>query len=723
MARRMRGGSVGVEQGSRRARGRTRLLGSRGPMAEAGMNDWWKPVGAALCVGLLGVLVAGGARQFASAEQAETTNFQLASATMPERPSAVEFARLRDGFRAASANDWATVRALRDGASDPLVRRVLQWRYASSADAPMSFSDIAAALRELEDWPGRESMRRRAELAIFDSALSFGDRVAWLRAEGGPQTGEGKVALAQALRRTSQVDEANRLAREAWREDTLNDRAEAIVLDEFGAALSTDDHATRVDRALWRGQRGTAQRLMTRLSSADRQLAQARIVLQTRPRRGVQASVDAVPAERADDPGFLYDRARYIRISGRPEDAVAYARRIDGRQAPGFARDDIFAEKRRYISRAMRARDRQSAYALTADHGMTSGEQFADAEWMAGWLALRFLDKPQDAAAHFAHLDENVSTPVSRARALYWRAEAARALGQNGDADARLEEAARYDFTYYGQLAAARRGGVMRLAELSPPVSDQVRLAFENRELVRALRLISEFGTQRDFESIAYYLDDTLDNPQELELLSALAREASYMRTSVRAAKSGIRRGVVAVNAAFPMVDLPERVRDSSRPEPALVFAIIRQESEFDPGAVSHANARGLMQIIPPTARSTARRLGMNYQLASLTSDPAYNMTLGSAYLGDLIDSWGGSYVLAIASYNAGPGRAREWINDWGDPRQRGVDVVDWIELIPISETRNYVQRVMENLQVYRHRIAGAPSPIAIEQDLRRGSF
>jgi len=687
------------------------------------MNDWWKPVGVALGVGLVGILIGGASRQIAIAQQAETTSFQLTSATVPERPSASEFARLRDGFNAARSNDWATVRSLRDGASDNLVRRILQWRLAASPSAPASFSDIAGALRELEDWPGRSTMRSRAELAIYDSALSWSDRAAWLSADGGPQTGEGKVALAQALRRTGQTDEANRLAREAWRENSLNSRAEQVVLDEFSGALSREDHAARVDRALWRGERGAASRLLPRLSEEDRRVANARIVLQTRPRRGVQNAVDLVPASRLNDPGFLYDRARYIRISGRPEDAVAYVRQIDAREAPLAARDDIFAEKRRYISRAMRASDRQGAYALLANHGMTSGEQFADAEWMAGWLALRFLNNPQDAARHFTHLDENVSTPVSRARALYWRAEAARALGQNAEADTRLDEAARYNFTYYGQIAAAKRGAVMRLSDSSPPVTDQARATFENRELVRALRLISEFGTQADFESIAYYLDDTLDDPRELELLSGLAREASYMRTSLRSAKAGIRRGIVAVNAAFPLVELPARVRDSSRPEPALVLAIIRQESEFDPRAVSHANARGLMQLIPPTARTTARSLGMTYQLASLTSDPEYNMTLGSAYLGGLIDDWGGSYVLAICSYNAGPGRAREWINDWGDPRRPGTDVVDWIELIPISETRNYVQRVLENVQVYRHRLAGAPTPIAIEQDLRRGSF
>lgn len=684
------------------------------------MNDWWKPVGIAMVLGLVGIIGAGAFRQMALADQAEPTTFQLAS--LPDRPSATEYTRLRDGFAAANARDWATVRSLRDSASDPLVRRILQWRYASSTDAPLAFSDIAAALRELEDWPGRHTMRLRGEQAIFDSGLSPGERVAWLRGDGGPQSGDGKVALAQALRQMGETSEANALARDAWREDTLTPRAEDVVLSDFSGVLSRDDHAARLDRALWRGERGAAQRLMVRVDEEDRRVAAARIALQVRPRRGLQAAVDAVPQARRDDPGFLYDRAQYIRRSGRPEDAMPIAMRIDANQAPAFARPDIFAEKRLYVSRAMRAGDRRGAYTLVNNHGMTSGEQFADAEWLSGWLSLRFLDNPADAARHFAHLDENVSTPVSRARALYWRAEAARAQGQNSDADARLDEAARYDFTYYGQIAAARRGALMRLND-APPITDEIRRRFENRELVRALRLISEFGTQRDFESIAYYLDDTLDSAQELELLSMIAREASFARTALRSAKAGIRRGIVAPNAAFPVVDLPQRVRELSRPEPALVLAIIRQESEFDPRAISSANARGLMQLIPPTARSTANRLGMPYQLAALTSDPDYNMTLGSAYLGSLIDDWGGSYVLAIASYNAGPGRAREWIGMWGDPRNPGTDVVDWIELIPIAETRNYVQRVLENVQVYRHRLAGEPTPIGIEQDLRRGTY
>ena len=420
----------------------------------------------------------------------------------------------------------------------------------------------------------------------------------------------------------------------------------------------------------------------------------------------------------------MYDRVQYRRRTGNPDDALPLAAQIDARQAPPAARDDIYQERRLYVPRAMRARNYRLAYNLVSNHGLSSGEAFADAEWMSGWLMLRFLDQPQRAAEHFAHLDQNVSSPVSSGRALYWRAQAAEALGQRQEAERLYNAAARYNFTYYGQLAATRgtRTATLNLPQTSS-VPDAVRARFESRELVRALRLMAQVGAQRDFESIAFYLDDTLDDPLEIELLAQMAREQSYYRTALRSAKAGLFRNVVATTAAYPVLQLPSAVRSSGRPEPALVLAIIRQESEFDAGAVSHANAHGLMQLIPSTAQAQARRVGMTYQRGSLTSDPEYNMTLGSAHLADLIDDFNGSYVLAIAAYNAGSHRARQWIGEWGDPRSSSVDVIDWVELIPFNETRNYVQRVMENLQVYRHRLADAPVPIEIESDLRRGRY
>lgn len=668
------------------------------------------------------VVVASSALGQQEAQPMPPNALAVGYAPAPPMPSAAERSRLRDGLTAAQSGDWGGLAALRDNATDPLVRRMLQWRWASATEAPLSFYDIKQALDELQGWPGRTSMRQRAEQAIFSSSLSPSERVAFLRQDGGPLTGDGRIALAIALRESGQRSEANELARATWREDALTSATEDRALQEFSSVLSQEDHAARVSGLLWRDQRTAAQRLFSRISPADRALAQARIAVQTRQRRGLQAVIDAVPASRQDDPGLLFDRAQYRRRTDQPVDAMQMAARIDPREAPLAARSDIFRERRLYLPRAMRAGNYGLAYQLVSNHGLTSGESFADAEWLSGWLSLRYLNQPQRAAEHFSHLSENVSSPVSLSRALYWRAEAQQALGNRAEAERLFTEAARFNFTYYGQLAATRGD---RTAMLSLPateqISDGVRNRFNNRELVRALRLMSDGGAQRDFESIAFYLDDTLDDPMEMELLSQLAREQNFHRTALRSAKAGLFRNVVATSSAYPLIDLPATVQTQGRIEPALVLAIIRQESEFDVSAISSANARGLMQLIPSTALAQARREGMTFERSALTTDPQYNMTLGSAHLADLVDSFNGSYVLAIASYNAGSHRAREWIADWGDPRSSSVDVVDWIELIPFSETRNYVQRVTENLQVYRYRLAGQATPITLERDLKRG--
>lgn len=638
-------------------------------------------------------------------------------------PPAAEIARLRLGVASADSGDWVGVRNARAGATDPLVRRILQWRVASDMAAPASFDEIRTALDQLQNWPGRETMRRRAEQQIFDSALTFNQRAAWLQA-GGPISGDGKVALAQSLRAIGETAQATAIIRQTWRENILTPRAESIALMEFSSNLTAADHAARVDWALWRDDRATANRLMARLAAEDRSVAQARIALQTRPRKGLQAAVDRVPASRSEDPGLLYDRVRYIRRDGRPEDAMPIAARISPASAPLAGREALFKERRLYVPRALKAGNRARAYALVAENGLSSGEAFADAEWLAGWLALRFTREPAAADRHFARLDANVTAPVSKARALYWRAMSQKALNQDEAAQIALTDAAKLNFTYYGQIAASRveRAPVLSFGERSL-VTPAARAEFESREVVRALKLMAEVGDQRDFESIAFFLDDQLTTPLEHEMLALIARERSYTRTAVRSAKAGMRRGIIAPDAAYPLLDLPADARKPGRPEPALILAITRQESEFDSRAHSSAGARGLMQLMPATARITARTEGLPYQPNWLVDDPSYNVTLGAAYLQHLLEQWNGSYVLTIASYNAGPGRPREWIGDWGDPRASNTDVIDWVELIPFTETRNYVQRVLENVQVYRHRLAGTPVPLRIEQDLRRGGY
>src|SRR5262245_23137811 len=326
-----------------------------------------------------------------------------ASASAAALPSAAERMRLRDGLAAGEQSDWVGLAALRDNATDPLVRRMLQWRFATANEAPLYFDDISQALSELQGWPGRTAMRTRAEQAIFDSRLSPQERIAFLRQDNGPLTGDGRIALAIALKDAGQRSEAIEIARASWREDELTSNAEDRAQEAFSSSFTAEDNAERVDGLLWRGSRTTAQGLMSRIPTADRLVAEARIALQSRMRRGLQRYVDAVPASRADNPGFIYDRAQYRRRAGNPEEAMPLMVEIDPREAPVAARDDIFRERRLYVARALRNGDYRQAYQLVTNTGLTSGEAFADAEWMAGWLSLRYLDQPERARDHFAH--------------------------------------------------------------------------------------------------------------------------------------------------------------------------------------------------------------------------------------------------------------------------------------------------------------------------------
>ncbi len=652
--------------------------------------------------------------------QAPTRLNQAVSAAISV--SAQDQARLRQGLSDARANRWDAVRAARDSVADPLARRILAWRIAADPDAPASYSEISRAMDDLGGWPARETMRRRAEQQVFDAGLSPQTQIMWLTAEGGPVSGDGQIALAIAYANSGRRSEAVAIAREAWRTRNLTARSESEAIARFGDSFTADDNAQRADALLWREERTAAARMAGRLRGAERALLDARLALQTRRSKGLSKILAAVPESRRDEPGLVFDRARYIRRTGRPEEAMPLITRIRANDVNGAGREELFEERRLYIPRALRAGDRRTAYRLAADHGLQSGEKFADAEWLAGWIALRFLKEPATAQAHFQRLETNVRAPVSRARALYWRAEAVTASGDRAGAEGFLAQAAQLDYTFYGQLASAKlnRSPVLALGEAVRPTPDE-RAAFDSRELVRALRLMALTGERQDFESIAFYLDDQLQTPVEYEMLGAIARENGYPFIAVRAAKAGLRRGIVAKESAYPLMSLPENAKLPGRPESALIHAITRQETEFNPQAVSRAGARGMMQLMPATAQATARRFGLPYDRNRLLSDTDYNVSLGAAHLGELVDDFGGSYVMAIAAYNAGSSRPRQWMEDWGDPRTGAIDIVDWIELIAFSETRNYVMRVTENLQVYRARLNGGSAPLQITQDLARG--
>ncbi len=632
--------------------------------------------------------------------------------------STQDAAALHRALAAAERGDWRAAERHQADARDPLVADLILWRRATAGPPGMGFEQIANAYDRLANWPSSGRIRTRAEDLIDDSALSFPQRINWFGRHGGAVTGSGKLAYAIALWRSGERETAETEIRDAWQGYVLDRDETEQALALFGDVLTTADHEARADYLLWTGQRSAAQRLKPRLSDGWQRLVDARIALASRS-SGVDAMIERVPDTLQDNPGLLYERARWRRQRGNASGATPLLTEIDGNAVPEGGRGQLWDERSRAYRRALEERAYSTAYALTAPHGLTGGVDFAEAEFAAGWTALRWLDQADTAANHFSSLSQGVVTPISRARADYWLGRSREALADREGARAAYEAAAAHNFVFYGQLAAEQvsRTQLRFDAGAQPTAAD--RSAFEARPLVKALRLLGEAGETRLFRQFAYHLDDQLERDVDYLLLSELATAYQVPDVGVRGAKAGMARGILSPDAAYPIVDYP--LMREPQVERSLMLALSRQESEMNPRAVSYAGALGLMQFMPATAAQEARQRGLPYRKSWLTDDPGYNMTLGGAHLDSLLSEFNGSYVMTAAAYNAGASRPRQWVRTYGDPRLGEIDPIDWIELIPFSQTRDYVQRVVENTQVYRHRLTGEQVEIRTSEDIERG--
>lgn len=633
-----------------------------------------------------------------------------------------DFSTLLRALEAADEERWSDVRAAIPRISDPAAKLLLRWDMATDGDSGLDFDDLRSALETFADWPDRGRIFEAAEIRISRSSLPAADRISWLQARG-PQTGDGVLALADAYDSLGRRQDMEKVVRAAWRSRPLSADQASRLEALYEPLLTREDYAARVDMLLWRSSIKAAQALFPKLSPGARREAEARIGLMTN-KKGVDTLLEAVPEELAASPGLLLERARWNERRGRIQEEQKLLLLIKAADAPTVGREAIWKERHSVIRRLLKEKDYETAYAMARDHALDQGEAFRDAEWLAGWLALSHRRDPVLAEAHFRRLASTPGTPISNARAHHWLGEALRAQKRPGEAEQAYREAARFPFTFYGQLSAERLAETTPEARLIaftplPSATDEQRSAFAARPPVRAAILLAEAGRLASFERFVNQLDDTLTTPLEHQMLFDIAQSYLEMRAAVRSGKAGLARGIVAPNAVFPVLDLPKSPRSGSA-EPALVLALSRQESEFNPRAVSSADARGMMQMIPRYAEAEARMVGLPFRKSWLTDDPTYNLRLGRGFLDDLVDDFKGSYILAAAAYNAGPSRARQWIADFGDPRA-GADPVEWIESLPFSETRNYVQRVMENLQVYRHRLSGEPVQIRLSDDLHRG--
>ncbi|MBI3451519.1 MAG: lytic transglycosylase domain-containing protein [Rhodospirillales bacterium] len=619
-------------------------------------------------------------------------------------------------FAAIEAGRWAEARLIAGRGRHPLADKLIRWLEYQLPRSGAAFEDIASFLDANPDWPAQDQLMRRAEEALVDQT---NDSVvlAWFALRG-PLTADGAMRYIEALLRNKERDKALALIRSTWASGGFGTKQEKTFLARYRQYLGRDDHVERLDRLLWDGRREEARRIMPLVDSDMRALAEARMRLAAMS-GGVDGALRKVPQNLLNHPGLLFERMKWRRRKGQEEGA----REMLAQAPADLGRPDIWWNERAILARRSIAAGKMAeAYKVANNHRLNGshGANYAEAEFLAGWIALRFLKQPKTALPHFTGLYEAARFPVTRARGAYW---AGRALEEAGDKKRSVEwyqRAAALPITYYGHVARARLDPASRPAWPAPTeITPADREAFERSEITRAARLLAEVRERDRIKPFILRQVANAKTPGQHALAGELSLQLERPDLAVSAAKRSAQiAGVMLPEQGWPLIHLPR----GERPEPALILATIRQESAFESDAVSRAGARGLMQLMPATARSVARGIGASQEHADhrLLNDPHYNIRLGQSYLAGLIDDFDGSYLLALAAYNAGPGRARQWIRDNGDPRRPGVDPIDWIEMIPFEETRNYVQRVFENLQIYRQRLGRTLVAQDIDQDLRR---
>ncbi|MCA1438914.1 lytic transglycosylase domain-containing protein [Ensifer sp. IC4062] len=622
-------------------------------------------------------------------------------------------ADLKTGLDALSNRQPAKAIAVRDGMrSETLERHTLTWAIAVSGQRGIPSYEIAEAQRELQGWPGLKSLRAHSERALYRENPPAADVIAAFGATR-PETAEGAIILARALAAQGQKIVAARHLSAVWWKEALDEETETKILSEFSGLLTPADHKRRMEMLLYRGRVGQAARFGDLGKAQSLYRAWAAV---SRGTGNAASLIKAVDPSWRDDPAFLFVRIEHLRKQEKYQEAAKLLAQMP-RGSEALVDPGEWWIEQRIVSRGLLdAGDFRGAYRIAANHAATKATDIVDAEFHAGWYALRGLEDPATAAGHFQKILEASDRPISASRAWYWLGRAAEA-GGTGDSSEYFGNAARYPGTFYGQLASARLGRPT-LDVSYPSATSEDRTRFEGREAVRAIARLDAAGHGWRADSLYRSLADELTSPGELAMLAARAEETGNHQLSLQIGKIAFARGIDVAALAFPIGVIPSSA-DITGAGKALAYAIARQESAFNPAAISAANARGLLQLLPGTAKGVASRFGLAYSKDRLTTDAGYNATLGAHYLGEQISSFGGSYILTFIAYNAGPGRVPQWLERYGDPRGKPIDdVVDWIERIPFQETRNYVQRVMENYQVYKARLG---EPADIVSDLRTG--
>ena len=637
------------------------------------------------------------------------------TSTSPDDIEAVKRA-IEAARKGKSADADAAARSI----ADPVARKLAEWAILRSDNTTPTFARYANFVIANPSWPHTPLFTRRAENALWNDRLDAATVLHFFSARN-PTTAKGRYMLAQALLMRGDRGGAAALIRHAWRHEDCSADVERQVLAMFGTIITRDDERVRMEQRFYADDVEAGMRAATRLGGADLAIGRARAAV-IRQQANAKALLDDVPSGARSDPGYIFARAQWLRKNNKPDEAGRLMLTVSQDPAALVDTDQWWSERRILVRKLLDGHDAHTAYRIARDAAPPVKPNWrVDQLFTAGWIALRYLHDPKTAAGHFSHIVEGTDSPHALSRGGYWLGRAADAMGNHPQAKAYYEQAAKHTATYYGQLARARLG-FPDLGLVGPPaLTPEENRVLGNLEVVRAAEILYALNERDLLASIYAELGESGTDIAGMAALGELAGKHGDGRSMVLLGQAAHNRGLPLDYYAFPTAGLPDYKPVAPPIEPAVAYSIARQESHFNQKIVSSAHAMGLMQVTPAAGIDTAAKYKVTYNRERLLKDPVYNMQMGAAELSNLLSGYHGSYLLTFAGYNAGRGRVKQWIEAYGDPRDPSVDPVDWVERIPIAETRNYVMRVMENLQVYRARFGGG-TRLLIDADLKRGA-
>jgi soluble lytic murein transglycosylase len=615
-----------------------------------------------------------------------------------------DLAAIKEAVALARRGKTGEATEIEKGISDPAGRKLAEWFILRHPETSASFGRYAAFISANPDWPSIALLRKRAEGALWQDRSSDPARDAGQIREftgNQPITAKGKFAVARMLLAEGDRDGAARLAREAWRSGEFSEITEADAYQAFGELLTRDDHRARMDKRIGAKDLAAARRAAQRLGSDELAIVKACGAVRGKDDKAKDA-LDDVATEARQDLGYTLCRIQWL-IAQNKTDEAAQMTIAAAPDTMALQDTDQWWRERRTLARKLLDQGKfQTAYDVIRPAALPASEAYrADYHFMCGWIALRYLNNPAAARSHFAGIDEGSASPIVLARANYWRGRVAEALGERAEMELSYAAAARYPTAYYGQLARAKLG--IGLGELRLPATAAGSAAIAD-ERVHAADMLYEIGERDVMLYFAAELAEQSSDTGVLRALGELTQRHNDARSMLQLGKGALARGLGLDHYAFPTIGIPQHSPIAPDIGRTMTYSVARTESAFDQKDKSSASAVGLMQVTPEAGRDTAKRFGVNYDWDKLVSDPVYNTQMGAAELSALASEYKGSEIMIFAGYNAGRGRVRDWVKAYGDPRDPNVDPVDWVERIPFSETRNYVQRVMENMQVYRMR-------------------